>query len=65
MAKQKSPSTLRKFTVLTETSKAILADFGTEKVWLPKSQLEQCEIDYTDKTGNAYIPDWFLNKNQI
>lgn len=37
--------------IITETSKALLIDDGTKKVWVPKSQTI-CEVGY------IVIPEW-------
>lgn len=43
-------------TVKSETEKALRVDFGTETVWIPKSQVE----DYPDvgESGEILMKEW-------
>jgi hypothetical protein len=49
-----------------ESDKAILVSDGENKYWIPKSQIEETELDQ-DHAGNItiYIPEWLATEKGI
>jgi len=50
-------------TVLSESDKAVRVDFGTQTVWLPKSQLE----DWPDvgQSGEILMKEWLAQEKGL
>ena len=59
--------TLISFILKRETAKAILVNFKhiSKDVWIPKSIMDDLELNKEPDKSSAYIPDWFLEKNEI
>ncbi len=52
-------------TIKFETDKAILFYDGSKEVWLPKSQIEDIDLESASPLASITIPEWLAYKKEM